>query len=164
MILVFSTSLLGTVLAKTSEETIEEVHKLLSILESNSGTNHILPKGSVVAFNLAKCPEGWRPYELAYGRFIRGIDPSKDRKLGSTQDDTIQAHGHNVKDSGHAHNMGKFQATKGGYDSGSARSAWSHYSAPNMNVTRSTAGISIDDFGAEETRPKNVALLYCEKK
>ncbi len=59
--------------------------------------------------------------------------------------------------------MGPFSAVGGIYDSGSDRSAWAHFSAPNKAVTGSKTNVSVSDFGVNETRPKNVALLYCKK-
>jgi len=44
--------------------------------------------GSIVAFSLEACPEGWEAYAPAAGRFIRGIakdDPDGIRPAGSIQ-------------------------------------------------------------------------------
>ena len=61
-----------------------------------------LPSGAVIAFDLNACPEGWSDYQLAYGRFIRGIDkqggqdPDGMRPPGGVQGDAFQGHWHNI--------------------------------------------------------------------
>ncbi|NRF25901.1 hypothetical protein HRJ45_12400 [Vibrio coralliilyticus] len=113
-----------------------------------------VPSGAVVAFNLESCPPdgGWREYKAAYGRFIRGIDRSKDyidpageRTIGSFQEDAIKSHSHTTTIMIGDNNID-------GVDSTTRRSGDHH------NQNRSTGR-----FGVDETRPKNVALLYCEK-
>lgn len=107
--------------------------------------------GSVVAFNKKKCPEDWEPYTDLYGRFIRGLDKSKKidpkRKLGSIQDDTVQEHIH-----------ANMYANHGGNNP-----AVAHHGASDKNAAAKTGGIEKARH-SNETRPKNVALLYCEKK
>ena len=114
------------------------------------------PSGAVIAFDLEKCPTpGWEEYKLAHGRFIRGInrsggniDPDGERKLGSIQNEQFAAHKHTrpkaVYDAG------------GGPDSSwvaHSRSFGYGHSNPPPTGTE----------GGRETRPDNVALLYCEK-
>lgn len=44
-----------------------------------------VPRGAVIAFNLSECPEGWLPYQPAFGRVIVGSgngDGLSPRKLG----------------------------------------------------------------------------------
>lgn len=128
------------------------------------------PKGSVIAFASNKCPNGWNEYKEAYGRFVRGldksgqgIDPQQNRQISSLQNDIFKAHTHGVTDHGHTHNMGGYAQSGNIYDSGGGRSAWAYYSAPNKQVSMSHANVSIQNSGGAETRPKNVALLYCIK-
>lgn len=107
--------------------------------------------GAVMAFNATTCPKGWVEYTPAQGRFIRGIDkpsggtdPDGQRSPGSVQNDAFASHSHDVQnmalgsyphgDDGDGNHLGGFQ-------------------------TRST-----DTKGGAETRPKNVALLYCIMK
>jgi hypothetical protein len=112
-----------------------------------------IPSGAVVAFNAEACPEnGWREYKLAHGRFIRGIDKSGDnidplgkRTAGSLQSDTFARHSHKTRLMIHDNNVD-------GVDSATTRSSEHH------NQTKPT-----ETAGGAETRPKNVALLYCEK-
>lgn len=119
-----------------------------------------MPKGAVVAFNLEECPPQWRPYVKAYGRFIRGIDLTKTtpdqpgyRTLGSPQEDAMQGHSHSTN----AENL----SGNGNIQQGAAigRRAAARVGDPiedgkNNGVPRV----------ASETRPVNVALLYCEKR
>ncbi len=112
-------------------------------------------RDAVVAFNLPTCPAGWEEYTPAYGRFIRGIDksgtaidPRSPRTPGSLQDDEFKKHNHtrdnDVWDFGNTQQSGATQCgTCQGYGHGNT-------------VTGETGG--------DETRPKNVALLYCTPK
>ena len=101
-------------------------------------------------FNLASCPAGWSEYLPARGRFIRGIDstgtndPDGVRALGSTQADELKSHTHSYTD------------------------RYADYIGQNGTGDTHARGAKSDSFssgatGGAETRPKNVALLYCEK-
>lgn len=105
-------------------------------------------KGAVVAFNKDICPKGFKPYEKAYGRFVRGvdrsgkkIDPSGKRDIGSIQDDKFKSHRH------------PFEGKAWGFEGAGANN-----SATDANGGRAVYGTK--SVGGEETRPKNVALLY----
>jgi hypothetical protein len=129
-----------------------------NVMQFCNGTNWIsmsstvvdsgVPSGAVMSFNLASCPTGWSEYTLARGRFIRGIDstgtndPDGVRALGSTQDDELAAHSHTVG-SNIASTAGSNRIT-----------TWGNTSNGTVNTTST---------GGDETRPKNVALLFCEK-
>ena len=143
----------------------------LTGLLGSFGYEILLPSRSVVAFNLEKCPQGWDEFKPAYGRFVRGVDrsgnsvdPEKERTVSSLQEDEMRSHTHAVNDPGHSHGMGPFSQPGNIFDSGNNRSAWSYYSSPNMLTSSSKSNISIGNSGGADTRPKNVALLYCEKK
>lgn len=116
------------------------------------GGGSAAPAGAVVSFALEECPEGWTAYAPLSGRFIRGKcitgqpcnDPSGVRAVGSVQADEIKSHTHTVRSRHGAANWngGSVRATdEGGSIIGSATSA----------------------TGGDETRPKNVTLLYCRK-
>ena len=113
-----------------------------------------VPSGAVVSFDLDECPPvGWDEYRQAYGRFVRGIDKSGDgidpggvRTPGSLQDDEVRSHSHGTVI------MIRDDLTDG-VDSHTTRSGEHH------NEERRT-----ENEGGEESRPKNVALLYCEKQ
>ena len=112
------------------------------------------PSGAVVAFDLDECPtSGWDEYRQAYGRFVRGIDrsgdgidPTGERNPGSLQADEIRSHSHPTT-------IMIADDSVDGVDSTRTRSGDHH------NEERAT-----DDTGGAESRPKNVALLYCEKQ
>lgn len=120
-----------------------------------------IPSGAVLAFDLSNCPSGWSEYTPAYGRFVRGIDrgnpktdPDGTRTLGDLQEDQIQVHKHRV--------------AEGIVQSFSFIPQSSDYYAPTIgkgavadNYPETTAPINIKT--GDETRPKNVSLLYCEK-
>ncbi len=103
-------------------------------------------KYSVVAFNSKKCPKGWEEYQKAYGRFIRGIDRlgslDPGREIGSEQDDSFKSHVHSTEAG---------EVTLGGNGTRTGR-------------PQQSGNLETGSKGGSETRPKNVALLYCEKK
>ena len=113
-----------------------------------------VPSGAVIAFNADACPaRGWREYQQAYGRFVRGIDKSGDeidpdgeRRPGSIQSDALKSHSHTTV-------IMIGDARIDGVDSTTTESGDHH------NQERPT-GLT----GGEEGRPKNVALLYCERQ
>ncbi len=109
----------------------------------------IPPQNAVMAFKLDRCPNGWSDYTPAYGRFIRGldksgsrIDPDGQRQLDSLQPDMIKKHAHSV-----------------GFTRESDGRAWH----PRQHNGSRSGGNNSSETGGPETRPKNVALLYCIK-
>ena len=118
----------------------------------------VIPVGAVIAFDATECPAGggWKPYQPAYGRFIRGIDASSDsidpsgkRTPGSLQGDSNRSHTHKSLHKVMVH-------TQNGGPSGEDLDpgGW----AGHMQID-----IAADADGGPESRPKNVALLYCIK-
>jgi hypothetical protein len=113
--------------------------------------NASVPTGAVVAFDLKKCPPGWSEYERAYGRFVRGIDrhrpyadPGGERNPGDWQDEAFKSHHHTVAN------------TAGG--------EWPHGDDGNgSHLGALTPSRDTSTVGGDETRPKNVALLYCRR-
>jgi len=113
------------------------------------------PAGAITAFNLGDCPVGW---VLANGdagtpdlrgKFIRGLDMGagvdSGRLLGSAQDDMLKSHDHDASTSNEG---GSNEDYLLGGDDG----------IPTYN------NIAIKNTGGSETRPKNVALIYCMKE
>ena len=107
------------------------------------------PTGTIMTFNLEDCPEGWNSADGTEGTldlrgaFIRGIGGEHNgrdvaRVLGDFQGDKFKAHTHYSTDGGQP-----VETYDGHYG---PQYWWS-------NV----------QLGGVETRPKNVALLYCQK-
>lgn len=117
----------------------------------SGGGGGSIPTGAVMAFNLATCPTGWSEYTPARGRFIRGIDngagndPDGTRTLGGVQGDDTRA-------------IPDVMLWYGGEWSGGFSGGGIYY---GRGSTQSRpAGWPT----GPETRPKNVALLYCQKQ
>ena len=110
--------------------------------------------GAVMAFNASTCPTGWTEYTPARGRFLRGIDPSGSttvdpdgtRAPGSTQADEIVSHTHGLD--------GRVE----GIQSGASNSR--QYVTYGANGTESDTNSKA--AGGVETRPKNVAVIFCQ--
>jgi len=118
----------------------------------------VVPAHAVMPFNLAACPTGWTEYTAARGRFVRGIDngagndPSGTRAAGNTQADAFASHTH----AGTGVGSGEFV-----YYRGSGQGVWQYGSSGAADFDRTSSPVA--STGGAETRPKNVALLYCEK-
>lgn len=119
-----------------------------------------VPTGGVMAFALSSCPSGWNAADGSgstpdlRGMFIRGRndfgtgarsdgkqDPSGARTIGDYQGDSFVNHSH----------TGTYMAEGGGNPLAVAGAGTSY------------SGQSIPSAGGDETRPKNVALIYCVK-
>jgi hypothetical protein len=107
-----------------------------------------IPSGLIAAFASTTCPSGWSEYTAARGRFLRGIDngagvdPSGTRTPGATQDDELKSHTHLTYAAGWLEDTGT-----------TGTSRWvGHGAETNTTAT-----------GGAETRPKNVAVLFCRK-
>lgn len=111
-------------------------------------------QGAVIAFDADRCPAGWEEYKLAYGRFIRGVDrstskvdPEGTRSVGSLQDDDLKKHVHQLS-----------LTSRWGDHKGGTAPAWGNDDGGGNSSEATTT-----ESGGVETRPKNVALLYCRK-
>lgn len=119
---------------------------------SMSGGAGAIPGGMVAAFDLTVCPPGWSEYTQARGRFLRGIDngagndPGGTRPPGHVQADAFKSHTHDVLLSNDPN------AGSGG---GVARA--------NNNTAGGASANKAAAEGGDETRPKNVAVLFCRK-
>lgn len=124
-----------------------------------------IPSGAVLSFNSRSCPSGWAEYKPAYGRFIRGIDNSGQkidpigmRSPGSVQNDAFGKHDHGG--GAHTHNVAALLGSlPNGPKTGSA-----HGTQRTTLPLEFIDGKIIISQGEEETRPKNVSLLFCEKR
>jgi microcystin-dependent protein len=130
------------------------------------GTTYGAGDGSTT-FNLpdlrGEFPRGWDDG--------RGVDAS--RALGSAQAQAFLSHGHNVTDTGHGHGITDPGHTHDSIAAGTSGSPtyvtkagssgdriFTTGSAPtNISIVANTTGISIQNNGGTETRPRNVALL-----
>ncbi len=100
-----------------------------------------IPSGLIAAFASTSCPAGWSEYTAARGRFLRGIDngagndPDGTRTPGATQAD----------------------AQKGLIVT--AVNGWANLGglSPNRAIS------NFSNPGGTESRPKNVAVLFCRK-
>lgn len=123
------------------------------------------PTGAVLAFDLATCPTGWSEYTPARGRFLRGIDsagtvdPSGKRAPGNIQSHMFKQHGHT-----------NYYASSGYNGYGNQGSGWlsNFATAPGgayagSVTTQEFITNSLDPSAGVETRPVNVAVLYCRK-
>ncbi|MFN7162932.1 MAG: hypothetical protein ACK5VJ_00200, partial [Pseudomonadota bacterium] len=114
-----------------------------------------IPAGTISAFASTTCPLGWSEYTPARGRFLRGIDngagndPDGTRAPGAAQADEFRSHTHAM-------------ATQNTIPT-----------SPSREVATASDGQGIDYFdivgevptgsrGGAETRPKNVAVTFCQ--
>jgi hypothetical protein len=127
------------------------------------------PPGSVLAFALGSCPEGWSKYEAAVGRFVRGIDPAAgSRQVGSVEEDAFQGHtfgdggGRMLRWSAHHTNMDPPNGFSNMQSTGI-------FGVNNVFDEHLIDAIIVSDGKdgpprvADETRPKNIGLLYCKR-
>jgi microcystin-dependent protein len=107
------------------------------------------------------------------GEFIRGWDRTRgvdaSRGFATTQSSQNQQHNHAITDPSHSHNM-RGLALSGGSGSvsitlGSGQSYQIGYSNSISSRTsgNSSTGISINNQGGSESRPRNVSLMYIIK-
>ena len=150
--------------------------EVISSAEINQNFAIAAPEGAVMAFYLADCPEGWTVADGENGtpdlrgRFIRGMDnmgvgaanvdpDSATRGLGDEQLDAFQSHLHWRNSS---HHPEAYLHMSGGtltYVVG----PWSTVLATHTGEP-STHGTNGDPRTSTETRPRNVALIYCMRK
>jgi hypothetical protein len=119
-------------------------------------------RGIVAAFVAKECPTPWKLYPEAMGRFIRGIDPNGVvdpdgvRQPGSVQVDGLADHVHTMG----TNSTDTFQMAGGG-----ANQRLSHWPPAGENAAQYGGGAAKSTNGAvggiKETRPRNVALLFC---
>jgi hypothetical protein len=113
------------------------------------------PIGTVTAFNLSVCPAGWSPANGTSGtpdlrgEFIRGLDSGRGvdtgRTLGTAQTDELKSHSHALSS-----DTARFPGPTNIFMAGDGTAG-------------GTTGGTTQSAGGAETRPRNVALLYCIK-
>lgn len=100
------------------------------------------------------------------GEFVRGLDDGRGidsgRTLGSAQAQSYQSHNHAITDPGHFHTSISSDGTS---SPSSTDYTPGEFGAKNLyeNTTSKVTGITIDNSGSTETRPRNIALLACIK-
>jgi hypothetical protein len=98
------------------------------------------------------------------GEFIRGLDDGRgidsSRALGSSQAQGYQSHNHLITDPGHSHSSPDLMVNGGGIE---VSPPAGHYIGSGGYIYSNTTGISIQNSGGTETRPRNIALLGCIK-
>jgi hypothetical protein len=119
---------------------------------------------------VTSCPTGWVPADGSAGGIVdmrgvfprgldngRGIDPG--RTIASFQADQLLSHNHVVTDPGHIHSFQEAFLAAGPSASVLVPSAGG---GTTVNTNSSTTGITINNTGGSENRPKNVAVQFCE--
>lgn len=140
---------------------ISELHKRIKRLEENE-----LPQNAILAVSSnEKCPERWKPYDKAYGRFLRGIDLSGSkvdadgkREAGTLQGDAFQGHKH--RSDGNWFMTDDNAPPNGRVTPGGAVGS-RHFGYVGLIASDPAFG---EARVASETRPKNVAVLYCARE
>ncbi|MDD2870473.1 MAG: hypothetical protein PHS49_00655 [Candidatus Gracilibacteria bacterium] len=135
------------------------------------------PAGAVMAFNGTTCPTGWTAADGSgdekdtsganttldlRGTFIRGMNGSVNgrdvsRALGNYQADELKSHNHAIT-TYDIFNTAAFIINDHSGDSITSSDNSSPYGEIKNNRYYT------DTLGGTETRPKNVALLYCVKQ
>lgn len=165
-----------TLLAAAAAMKVFSPGEVISATELNRNFQIAGPEGEVSAFHLSDCPDGWTIADGTNGapdlrgRFIRGldnmggtaagVDPESGRALGSEQDDRFQGHWHwrnNTQLPEHDMRDG----STGVYSFGLG-------CCHSMGLLQTGDAVSDGAHGdprvASETRPVNVALIYCMRK
>ena len=141
-----------------------------------------LPSEAVMAFNLSTCPTGWSPADGTNwnpdlrGTFVRWIwwdANSRDvaRTLWNYQTDDFKSHTHNWTTNSawvHSHwtflNAGATNAYNWTLLSIVSWSAWANwYKSVTTSDWAHSHTFTTSGIWWTETRPKNIALLYCVK-
>lgn len=98
------------------------------------------------------------------GEFIRGWDAGRGvdagRSFASWQDSDNKIHSHTVNDPGHAHNV-NHRANGATTNTQLDDVLKTLPGSATTTTTTSATGISLSSTGGSESRPRNVALLYC---
>jgi microcystin-dependent protein len=133
----------------------------------------LVPTGAIMCFYRSTAPAGWLECNgqstsgyaaLAAliganvpdlrGEFIRGWDNGRGvdsgRVLGSAQADILKAHNHNV---------GAFTTSA----SNTGQGVFNFYAVTSHGGGSSFNGYTTSSNGGTETRPRNIALMYCIK-
>ncbi|MDD5197324.1 MAG: hypothetical protein PHN60_00500 [Candidatus Gracilibacteria bacterium] len=156
-----TSTLMQTIMSNVNELNTRLTSAEATITSQTTTISTLSPSGAVIAFNLASCPTGWTIADGGGGRpdlrgeFIRGLDNGRGvdigRTLRSSQADIFANHTHNTS------NVVDTSST-------SWNDANTYYpAATDSNNSGIVPGMGVSSTGGSETRPRNVALLYCVK-
>ena len=179
--------------SQTGGGSIFSLNEIKSQIVVNGGsTGEVTPSGAVMYFNLSSCPAGWvladgtNGTNDLRGAFLRSLDLGKGRDelgggrtLGSYQEMSFGSHFHSGSTgSAGSHSHRVIDETLGraatGFIAASAGNPAGFTILNNMgwyhaNLITQTGGghshtLSISATGGVETRPRNIALLTCQKQ
>lgn len=142
---------------KIGDEIFEELEGNIENLEEK--LEERTPQDEVVALAADECPDGWKEYEEAEGKFLRGS--AQTRGVNESQDYAMpQITGYFGRfDTAAPHKIGG--AFYKDSDSGSYEIKWRQ----SENTQNTVHFDSAREVGGEHTdtevRPDNVAVLYC---
>ena len=77
------------------EKELEELRSYLPLLRALVAASIDDP---ILAFDSRTCPRGWKPYEPAQGRFLRGANDAIGITFGTTTDQDKHSHTTDVED------------------------------------------------------------------
>ena len=114
--------------------------------------------GAILPFNSTVCPSGWVASNGTAGTIdLRGYFPrvlsGSGRTLGNVQTDAIQNHIHTMPSTSVA--KGQTTVSNGDYTNSTPLGV-------GMGSSSGTGGV-VSGTSGSETRPKNIALLFCQK-
>ncbi|MCF2858405.1 hypothetical protein L1286_13030 [Pseudoalteromonas sp. SMS1] len=142
-------------ISDASDINIDDLAPIVAPLVYNQVIENVLGD-AVLAINSEQCPDGWIPWHNAQGRFLRGInlsdqliDPDGKRSVGHLQADAIAYHQH----------------TLGGFKRGDlVANTWGKSGYLIRNKLNNEKADEKEKAKHSETRPKNVAVLFCIKE
>ena len=120
--------------------------------------------GAIAAFAASSCPSGWSEYTAARGRFLRGIDngagvdPDGTRLPNSQQADLLRAHSHTITAADVYDPTNAFIIN----DHSGDQLASSDNINNGVNSELKSGRYGTGSSGGTETRPANVAVIFCQ--
>lgn len=137
----------------------------LGITGSGSSGGNV-PAGTIAAFEATSCPTGWSEYEAARGMFLRGIDngagidPDGTRTPGDVQQDAAP----NITGTFNQALFGSGMSVSGAFSQVTAGNLHDQTAADGIarNITFNASNSNATYGAADEIRPVNVAVLYCQ--
>lgn len=145
--------------------------EVISSAEINQNFAIAAPEGAVMAFYLADCPEGWAVADGTNGtpdlrgRFIRGMDNMGVGAANVDPQSAIRTLGHEQMDAFQGHRHGMVNGNTGnGVGNNAVGLFYNYFTTPSMVGDPTADASGIAPRTSSETRPRNVALIYCMRK